>query len=333
MPGLTRSTHGVDPTSRTLAHSLLYERRDSAMTDLPPHRFDVIIIGGSYAGMSAALQLVRARRKVLIIDGGAPRNRNARVAHGFLGREGLPPEEIASQAREELLRYPTLTWLTGTAVSAQAIDDDGNFQVSVEAGQTFVAQRVILAHGVTDALPDIQGIGERWGRSVFHCPYCHGYEVFEGRIGVIGCAKDGGAAQALLLCDWGNITLFCSEASAKIDAAQRARLEACGVVIEATRVRAVEDTATVVLADARRVEVDALFISPHSRLSTDLAEQLGCELKDGGCITTDSAKQTTVPGVFACGDAARMAGSIALAVGEGALAGVAVHHSLMGLLE
>ncbi|MDX3934369.1 NAD(P)/FAD-dependent oxidoreductase [Stenotrophomonas sp.] len=296
-------------------------------------KYDVIIIGGSYAGMSAALQLVRARRKVLIIDGGKPRNRNARVAHGFLGREGLPPADIASQARNELVRYPTLTWLTGTAVSARAINDGGSFQVKVEEGKTFVADRVILAHGVTDDLPDIDGIGERWGRSVFHCPYCHGYEVFEGRIGVMGCAKDGGAAQALLLCDWGRITLFCSEASARIDAEQHARLEKCGVVIESARVTRVEDTATVVLADGRRVEVDALFISPHSRLCTDLAGQLGCELKDGGCITTDSAKQTTVPGVFACGDAARMAGSIALAVGEGALAGVAVHHSLMGLLE
>ncbi len=303
------------------------------MADLANDRLDVIIIGGSYAGMSAALQLVRARRKVLIIDGGKPRNRNARVAHGFLGREGLPPADIASQARDELLRYPTLTWLTDTAVSAEVIDDGGSFQVTVEEGHTFVADRVILAYGVTDDLPDIDGIGERWGRSVFHCPYCHGYEVFEGRIGVIGCAKDGGAAQALLLCDWGRITLFCSEASARIDAEQHARLEECGVVIESARVTRVEDTATVVLADGRRVEVDALFISPHSRLSTDLAGQLGCELKDGGCITTDSAKQTTVPGVFACGDAARMAGSIALAVGEGALAGVAVHHSLMGLLE
>lgn len=303
------------------------------MADLAPDRLDVIIIGGSYAGMSAALQLVRARRKVLIIDGGKPRNRNARVAHGFLGREGLSPADIASQARDELLRYPTLTWLTDTAVSAQVIDDGGSFQVTVEEGQTFVADRVILAHGVTDDLPDIDGIGERWGRSVFHCPYCHGYEVFEGRIGVIGCAKDGGAAQALLLCDWGRITLFCSEVSARIDAEQQARLEECGVVIESAQVTRVEDTATVVLADGRRVEVDALFISPPSRLSTDIAGQLGCELMDGGCIATDSAKQTTVPGVFACGDAARMAGSIALGVGEGALAGVAVHHSLMGLLE
>jgi thioredoxin reductase len=295
--------------------------------------YDVAIIGGSYAGMSAALQLVRARRRVVIIDAGQPRNRNAKVAHGFLGREGLAPADIASQARDELLRYPTLTWLAGKALRGAAVEGSGAFQINTEEGQTVRADRLILAHGVSDDLPEIEGIGERWGRSVFHCPYCHGYEVFEGRIGVIGCAKDGGAAQALLLSDWGQITLFRSRASAQIDAAQRVRLEESGVVIESTHVRAVEDTSTVVLADGRRVGVDALFISPHSRLSSDLAEQLGCELKDGGCITTDSAKQTTVPGVFACGDAARMAGSIALAVGEGALAGVAVHHSLMALLE
>lgn len=295
--------------------------------------FDAVIVGGSYAGMSAALQLVRARRRVLIIDAGEPRNRNAQVAHGFLGREGQPPAEIAAQARDELLRYPSLRWVTGKAVTAEAQRDPPCFVIACDGGEVFQADRVILAHGVTDDLPAISGVGERWGRSVFHCPYCHGYEVFEGRIGVVGCAKDGGAAQAQLLSDWGRITLFCSEASAKIDAEQRTRLEECGVEIEATRVSAVEDTATVVLVDGRRVEVDALFISPHSRLSCDLAEQLECELKDGGCITTDSAKQTTVPGVFACGDAARMAGSIALAVGEGALAGVAVHHSLMGLLE
>ncbi len=303
-----------------------------AMTPAQTGAYDVVVVGGSYAGMSAALQLVRARRNVLVIDGGAPRNRNAQVAHGFLGREGVAPAEIAMQARQELLAYPTLTWLTATAVAASA-EPEGRFKVTCGDGQAFSADRLILAYGVTDALPDIDGVAERWGRSVLHCPYCHGYELYEGRIGVIGCGDDGGAGQALLLCDWGQVTLFCSEADTRIDADQRRRLDDCGVVIESTPVRCVDDTATVVLDDGRRLPMDALFVSPHSTLSCDLAEQLGCELKDGGCITADSAKQTTVPGVFACGDAARMAGNIALAVGEGALAGVAVHHSLMGLLE
>lgn len=302
------------------------------MTPAQTGKYDVVVVGGSYAGMSAALQLVRARRNVLVIDAGTPRNRNALVAHGFLGREGIAPAEIAMQARQELMAYPTLTWLTATAVAASA-EPDTPLKITCGDGQAFSADRMILAYGVTDALPDIDGVAERWGRSVLHCPYCHGYELYEGRIGVIGCADDGGAGQALLLCDWGQVTLFCSEADTRIDAEQRRRLDDCGVMIESTPVRCVEETATVVLDDGRRLPMDALFVSPRSTLSSDLAEQLGCELKDGGCISTDSAKQTTVPGVFACGDAARMAGNIALAVGEGALAGVAVHHSLMGLLD
>lgn len=293
--------------------------------------FDVVIVGGSYAGMSAALQLVRARRHVLVIDGGAPRNRNALAAHGFIGSEGMAPEQIAAHARQQLQAYPTLTWRTGIATQAKAVD--GRFQICCDTGDTVTADRLVLAHGVTDTLPQIDGLAERWGRSVLHCPYCHGYELYEGKIGVIGCADDGGAAQALLLCDWGQVTLFCRNASDRIDAGQRQRLQARGVVIESTPVCGVQETATVHLADGRHLPMDALFVSPDARLSCDLAAQLGCELVDAGCIRTDSAKQTTRPGVFACGDAARMAGSIALAVGEGALAGVAVHHSLMGLLE
>lgn len=294
--------------------------------------FDAIIIGGSYAGMSAALQLVRARRNVLVIDSGLPRNRNSLAAHGFIAREGLPPAEIAAKARAELMAYPTLTWREGRATHATVLEEGVSFEVGCEDGSAFVGDRLVLAYGVTDTLPDIEGLSERWGRSVFHCPYCHGYEIYEGNIGVIGCSKDGGAGQAVLLGDWGNITLFCPNPEG-IDPEQRERMDACGVTIESTAIQRVEDAASVVLADGRKITLDALFLLPQSRLSCDLAEQLGCELLDPGCIVADSAKQTTVPGVFTCGDAGRMAGSIALAVGEGALVGVAVHRSLLGLLD
>ncbi|MEG2802658.1 NAD(P)/FAD-dependent oxidoreductase [Stenotrophomonas sp.] len=297
-----------------------------------PERFDVIIVGGSYAGMSAALQLARARRSVLVIDAGQPRNRNAQVAHGFLGREGMPPADIAAQSRAELLRYPSVAWLSARAVQAEVLEGGRRFAIACDAGQRFTARRLVLAYGVTDDLPPIDGLAERWGRQVLHCPYCHGYELQQGTLGVVGCSDDGGADQALLLCDWGSVILFCHDA-ARIDPAQKARLDQCGVVIETTPLQRVEDQATAVLADGRRIVTDALFVAPVSRLACDLAEQLGCALQDAGCITADSAKQTTVEGVFACGDAARMAGNIALSVGEGALAGVAVHHSLVGLLD
>ncbi|OEZ02406.1 MULTISPECIES: NAD(P)/FAD-dependent oxidoreductase [Stenotrophomonas] len=302
------------------------------MSATPSPHLDAIIIGGSYAGMSAALQLVRARRNVLVIDSGLPRNRNSLAAHGFIAREGLPPAEIAAKARAELMAYPTVTWREGRATHAKVLEEGVSFEVGCEDGSTFIGDRLVLAYGVTDTLPDIEGLSERWGRSVFHCPYCHGYEIYEGNIGVIGCSKDGGAGQAVLLCDWGNITLFCPNLEG-IDPEQRERMDACRVTIESTAIQRVEDAASVVLADGRKITLDALFLLPQSRLSCDLAEQLGCELLDPGCIVADSAKQTTVPGVFTCGDAGRMAGSIALAVGEGALVGVAVHRSLLGLLD
>ncbi|WP_102944778.1 NAD(P)/FAD-dependent oxidoreductase [Stenotrophomonas sp. VV52] len=302
------------------------------MSSDSPQHFDVVIVGGSYAGMSAALQLVRARRKVLVIDSGLPRNRNSLAAHGFIAREGLPPAEIAAKARAELMAYPTLTWREGRATRAKVLEEGVSFEVGCDDGSTFIGDRLVLAHGVTDTLPDIDGLAERWGRSVFHCPYCHGYEIYEGNIGIIGCSEDGGVGQALLLCDWGTITLFCCNPDG-IDPDKRGRLDECGATIESTTLQHVEDEATVVLSDGRKVVLDALFLLPQSRLSCDLAEQLGCELLDPGCIVADSAKQTTVPGVFTCGDAGRMAGSIALAVGEGALVGVAVHRSLLGLLD
>jgi len=293
--------------------------------------FDVIVVGGSYAGMSAALQLARARRRVRVIDAGAPRNQGIQHAHGFLGHDGQPPGQIAAQAREGLLAYPTVTWQEDEAVAAVATAD--GFRIDCASGEACPARRLILAHGVRDVLPDIEGIAERWGHSVFHCPYCHGYELAGGRIGVVACSREGAAHQALLLSDWGPVTLFRHPDEPALATALARRLAQRGVEIEAVPVRRVQGRATVELADGRRREMDALFIAPDTRLSVPLAAQLGCEQEDGGCITTDAAKQTTVDGVFACGDAARMTGSIALAVGEGALAGVAAHHSLLDLLE
>jgi len=301
------------------------------MTPSSTAPFDVIVVGGSYAGMSAALQLARARRRVLVIDSGAPRNQPGERAHGFLGHDGQPPASINARARAELLAYPTVTWHEDRATQAAATSD--GFKVDCASGPGFLADRLVLAYGVRDELPDIEGVAERWGRSVFHCPYCHGYELDGGRIGVVACTREGANEQALLLADWGQVTLFCHADEEGPDAAMAERLAARGVQIERARVGRVSDNATVELADGRAVVMDGLFISPEGRLSSPLAEQLGCELEDGGCITTDAAKQTTVDGVFACGDVARMAGSIALAVGEGALAGVAVHRSLLGLLE
>lgn len=285
--------------------------------------FDVIVVGGSYAGMSAALQLVRAKRRVLILDTGEPRNRRARHAHGFMGRDGSAPTHIAQEGRSQLLSYPTVRWHEDRAVSAGRADG-GTFQIDCESGEWFTGKRVVLAYGVRDTLPAITGLAERWGTSVFHCPYCHGYELSSCAIGVIACASDPLATQALLLSEWGHVTLFCT-GEAPLHGEQ---LKAQAYGVEPVPIARISSVATVQLEDGTEHEMDALFVSPKSQLSTDLAEQLGCELEDMACIRTNAAKQTTVEGVYACGDAARASGSIALAVGEGALAGVAVHQSL-----
>lgn len=289
---------------------------------------DAIIVGGSYAGMSAALQLARARRQVLVIDTGEPRNRMATHSHGFLGHDGSPPADIVAAARRQLLAYPTVAWREDRAIEASQ-PQARRFAVRCQSGAQFQARCLVLAHGVVDELPVIDGLAERWGKDIFHCPYCHGYELERGRIGVLGGADGETGAQALLLSEWGRVTLFCERREGE---ALDPRLAPHGVAVERTPIRRISGRATVELTDGRSCELDAIFVPPASHLASPLAEQLGCELEDGGCITTDAAKQTTVEGVFACGDNARKAGSIALAVGEGALAGVAAHHALMDML-
>lgn len=290
---------------------------------------DVIIVGGSYAGISAALPLARARRSVLVIDAGQRRNRFADHAHGFIGRDGWSPAAIADEARDQLLTYPTVSWLSGTAVSARKADD--GFVVELEGGDVATASRLILATGVTDAVPDLPGLRERWGRSVFHCPYCHGYELNRGAIGVLALSPLA-LHHGLMLPDWGPTTLFLNDVF-EPDEAQTGALRARGTSIERGAVaRVTGDRADVELADGRVFHCEGLFIQATIAPASPIAAQLGCAIEDGPMgthIGTDAMKQTSISGVFACGDAARAAGSLPLAVGDGAMAGAAAHRSLM----
>lgn len=289
---------------------------------------DVAVIGGSYAGLSASLQLARARRTVAVVDAGVRRNRFARTSHGYLSQDGRAPGAIAEAARADVRAYPTVQWIDGTAEHARA--GDGEFTIDVDGGRFIRARRVVLAPGVIDALPDIEGLAARWGTSVFHCPYCHGYELDRGRIGVIATGP-ASYHQAMMLPDWGTVTLFTNGAFAP-DATQQAELSARGVVIEPARITRVIDHATVALADGRQVALDGLFTATHTHIATPLPAELGCAFDEGPLgrfIRTDAQKATTVPGVFACGDAARGAGSVSLAVGDGAQAGMSVHRSLL----
>lgn len=290
---------------------------------------DVIIVGGSYAGLSAALPLARARRSVLVIDGGVRRNRSASAAHNFLTQDGVPPGEIAALGRAQLLRYGTVQWLDGQVERAEAVD--GGFRVTVPGQPAQHARRLILATGVADGLPDIPGLAQRWGRSVFHCPYCHGYELERGRIGVLATSAMS-MHHALMLPEWGPTTFFLNGVFAP-DAGQLAELAKRGVTVEAGAVRGVGGSPVdVEMADGRVFPLAGLFVLPYTTVAGQLAGQLGCALDEGPLgtfIRTDETKATSVAGVFACGDAARGAGSLPFAVGDGAMAGVAAHRSLI----
>lgn len=289
---------------------------------------DVIVVGGSYAGLSAALQLARARRRIVVVDAGQRRNRFAATSHGFLGQDGRSPQAIVDDARAQLLAYPTVRWISGTAQDARA-EADGGFVVDA-AGEALRARRLLLATGVVDELPPIDGLAERWGRSVFHCPYCHGYELEQGRIGILATGAMA-LHQAMLLPDWGTVTLFLDGAF-EPDDAHREALRARGVALEHARVTRLSGRATVELADDRALEMDGLFTIAATRMASPLAARLGCAFDDGptgAFIRRNEFMETTVPGVFACGDAARMFGNVATSVGDGAMTGAGVHRSLI----
>lgn len=293
---------------------------------------DVLVAGGGYAGMAAALQVARTHRRVRVLDTGLRRNRFALAAHGVLGWDGASPAEIADTARRQLMAYPTVSWVDAAALEARKTD--GGFEVRSADGRLHRAARLVLATGMVDELPAVPGLAERWGRSVMHCPYCHGYELRplagEGPIGVLATLPTS-HHQALLVRDWGPVVFFPN--GQPLAPEDEAHLRDAGVKVEPTLVEAmVGDPARLRLKDGREIGLRGLFVATQLRQASPLPRQLGCEFEAGPMgdfIRTGLFQRTSVDGVFACGDAARPAGSLSLAIGDGAMAGVGAHQSLM----
>lgn len=288
-------------------------------------RYDVIVVGGSFAGLSAAMQLARGRLKVCVIDAGKPRNRFAEHSHGFFGMDGMPPLEMIAQGKAKVLAYPNVTFIQGLATKVSGAD--GAFQV-VANGETLESKKLVLAYGYVDHLPDIAGLKERWGKTVLHCPYCHGYEFGGRALGVLATGPMS-AHQAQMIPEWGPTTFFLN--GHELDAETLSKVER-KATLERSRVVGVEGEATVLLADGRKVELAGLYLGPRAELASDLHAQLGCALDDGPMgpiVRTDDRKQTTVPGVFAAGDIARLFSNATLAGADGVAAGAGVHFALI----
>lgn len=294
--------------------------------------YDAIIIGGSYAGLSAAMQIARAGRSVCVIDSHAPRNRFAAASHGFFGQDGAAPRAIIAEARDKLAAYPTVHFVDGSVIHAHAVPD--GFAVDLGQGDTLQAAKLVLAFGVVDELPDLPGLAGKWGKSVLHCPYCHGHEFRGRRLGVLNVMEKS-VHQALMIPDWGPTTFFL-HGGAMPDAETQEKLRRRSVAIEPAKVVALEGTETelagVRLEDGRVVELDAIFTGSRTRMASGIAEQLGCAFDEGmlgPVIRTDAMKMTTVPGVYAAGDIARQMHNATFASADGVMAGTALHQALI----
>ncbi|UVJ39699.1 NAD(P)/FAD-dependent oxidoreductase [Arthrobacter sp. CJ23] len=291
--------------------------------------YDVVIVGGGAAGLSAALVLSRARRKVLVVDSGAPRNAPAPHMHGFLSRDGMPPRELLAIGREEVEGYGGEV-LDGV-VTELVPDGTSGFWVLLADGRRISARRLLVTTGLHDELPDIPGLADRWARDVLHCPYCHGYEVRDQRLGVLGGSADS-VRYAHIVRQWAKDVVFFAPAGF-LTAQQRTEMlaRAIGVVEGTVQQVVVQDDhlSGVEMDDGRTVPRDALFVPPRFRPNNDLLAGLGCELDAAGFAVRDSNGQTTVPGVFIAGNVANPRAQVITAAGEGSTSAAAINADLV----
>jgi len=287
---------------------------------------DVAIIGGGPAGLSAALVLGRARRRVVVIDAGAPRNAPAAHMQGFLSRDGMSPAELLAVARAEVRGYGV------EIIEDRVTEATSGFTLRLAAGRIIEARRVLLATGAVDDLPDVQGAPERWGRDFLHCPYCHGWEVRDQPIGVLAVGP-GAVEHAHLLRQWTDDVILFTH-TCNVTPGERATLEDRGIaVVDGTVERLVvtEDRLSAVrLAGGRTVPREALFIRPSLRARADTpATSLGCASLPGGLVEADADGRTSVPGVWTAGNATDPRAQVITAAGEGSAVAIAINNDLV----
>ena len=292
------------------------------------NKFEVIIIGGSYAGLSAALALGRSRRSVLVIDNGLPCNRQTPHSHNFLTHDGEKPAAIAEKARREMANYKSVQILNELANDGKK--SDSGFEIHTKSGNIFQSKKLIFATGLLDLMPAIEGFSECWGISVVHCPYCHGYEFRDQKTGILANGEKAFHLSSLVSNLTDDITIL-SSGNLDFSEAQKNKLKRQKVKInnqELTEI--VHDNGEikeVVFKDGSREIFAAIYAAIPFKQHSEIPAALGCELTENGLIKVDSFQQTTVEGVYACGDNSGMR-SVAHAVYSGGLAGAMINKSL-----
>ena len=288
--------------------------------------FDVAIIGGSIAGLSAALTLGRSLRRVVVIDSETPCNRTSPFSHNFITHDGDTPAEIVRQARAQIAAYENVMFLKDLAVDAKYGGDI--FQVVTQSGSVIRATRVLLCTGLTDLLPDITGFQDCWGISILHCPYCHGYEVKGKRTAVLA---NGQAAfhVTMLIRNWTKDIVLLTNGRSELRPEEKEILDGLGVAVVETEVSSLAHQdgliSSIRFADDSVVETEAIYASVPFAQQSNLAEMLGCKMTAKGHVEVDALGRTTVPGVYAAGDNTAEHRAIAVASAAGTVAGFTIN--------
>jgi len=291
--------------------------------------YDVVIVGAGPAGLSAALMLGRCRRRVLVCDTGRPRNAASRAMHGFLTRDGIPPPEFLAIAREQLRQYDTIELRDIEVTDATCVES--RFQVTLESGERFVSRKLLIATGVMDNLPAIPGFAELYGVSVFHCPYCDGWELRDQPIAIYGRGARG-LGLSLELTGWSRDLVLCTDGPSELSDEERARLDRNRISIREDRVVRLETgerLERIVFASGDPLPRRALFFTTGQTQQSYLAHGLGCEINEKGTVRTGKYETTHLPGLYVAGDASRAVQWVVVAAAEGAEAAFAINTDLL----
>lgn len=291
--------------------------------------YEVIIVGGSYAGLSAALALGRSLRQTLVIDSSNPCNAVTPHSHNFLTQDGIAPADISAKSRRQIEKYETVQFYKDFVVGAEK--EGQGFSVKTESGGDFYARKLIFATGLKDLMPDIDGFAACWGKTVIHCPYCHGYEVRHKPTGILANGEKA-HHYATLISNWtDDLTVF-THGPSTLTSEQTDQISKHGIPIIETPIQQIihegGSVKKIELFDGNTHQLGAIYSGPEFVQHSDVPAALGCELNEQGLLTVDGFQKTTVPGVFACGDNCTMR-SVALAVASGHIAGVVVNKELI----
>lgn len=292
--------------------------------------YDVIIVGGSYAGLAAGMALGRALRKVLIIDSGNPCNQQTPHSHNFLTNDGKTPKEIAGIAKKQVQQYDTVSFLNALVTTGHKTKS--GFEIKTDSGERFSAKKLVFATGIKDIMPGIPGFAACWGISVLHCPYCHGYEVRHQKTGILANG-DAAFELATLLSNWTTDLTVYSNGKSNLSEQQTKKLEEHKINIVETEIELLEHknghAERIIFKDGTNATLKAIYAKLPFVQHSLVPQSLGCELSAEGYIKTDPALRTTVPGIFACGDNTTRMRTVANAVAMGTATGMMVNKELI----